>query len=258
MTKTVLVIGCSFSRAFEDPQQKGSFWSWSELLAKDLGEDWNVWNYSVYCNSVSHQNILLYWLLEKYHKVITHVIVQHTTNNRTTMIEDPFNYSARITDHNILVNEFNGLNNYLQIPEDLIADWHTKSSYDKLGSAHINAGSSFEMKRWRNTYEDLINHNVGSVGPYTQHFTTITQKDMKRLVESYNKPYICYSHYYANNPEVIERDYYIEDRSYLDFILQFDMPNFNDYVIDNGYHFSKQGNQKIVSDWILPRLLDNV
>jgi hypothetical protein len=36
------------------------------------------------------------------------------------------------------------------------------------------------------------------------------------------------------------------------------MPNFKDYTIDNGYHFSKSGNQRIVSDWILPRLLENV
>tara|TARA_R110002153_G_scaffold154453_1_gene306496 strand:+ start:2710 stop:3474 length:765 start_codon:yes stop_codon:yes gene_type:complete len=254
MTKTVLVIGCSWSRSFEDLQkdQEDTFWSWPELLAKDLGEDWNVWNYSSYCNSLEHQNLLLYWLLEKYHNVITHVILQHTSANRITMLEDALSYRRRIEDINILKNTHK-LNNYLQLPESLVTNWSTTKPFDQLGAAHLNHGTVQNRKRWSSTFQDMTLHYTG----VTDHFGSIIQHDMKRLVESYNKHCISYRHFYY--PDFFkDTDVLNRDRSYLDFILQYDMPNFEDYTIDNGYHFSKSGNQRIVSDWILPRLLENV
>ena len=252
MTKRiVLVIGCSFSRAFNRPGETDelTYFSWPELLAKDTGA--TVWNFSHYCNSTEHQSYQLNHLLREFSDTITDVVVQYTTSNRTTMVRNLEDYNLLLSPQELEQTRHN-TETYWEVPEDKIKCGFTK--WNGLGLMHMNANNVH--KRWRSTFEDMANFNMGSTGPTSSYIGTVLQHDMRRLIESYGIRCLTYKHYYHQIPleELLYHNELPRDRTYMDFILQHDMPDFDDLVIDNGFHFGIEGCQRIVDDYIRPGL----
>ena len=245
--RNILVIGCSWSRAFCSPNDDRS-WSWPEILARDTGA--SVYNFSHYCSSVPHQFYQLQHLLLHQGYNFTDVIVQFTTTNRTTMVQSMRNYNE-LLDPLKLEKSVNYTENYWEVPKDKLI---SNDDWNGLGIKHLNTGRV--PRRWKATFFDLMMYNIGGIGPYSPYITSALQHEMRWLIDHYGKRGITYKHHYSLSPvEEQEGDSeYNKDRSYMDFILQYDMSNFNDFVIDNGFHFGEEGAQRIVDDFIRPRL----
>mgnify|MGYP000609604772 CR=1 FL=1 len=160
MTKrTVLVIGCSWSRAFNRPGESDAltYWSWPELLARDTGA--TVWNFSHYCNSIEHQSYQLNHLLRNFSDTITDVVVQYTTENRTTMVRNLLDYDLLMSPDELSQTRHR-TETYWEVSEDKI---HCGDKWNGLGIIHMNPGKVH--RRWQNTFEDMLTFNMGVSGP---------------------------------------------------------------------------------------------
>lgn len=245
--KNILVLGCSWSRAYAKQYgDKHNFISWPELLSQ---HGYHVWNCSPYCHSLEAQNLTLWHYLNKWGKIIDAVIIQFTTSGRMTMLQDWNDYVKRLD--NVFNDQFT--RPYTQLDEELVI---TGGTWNGMGVCHLNP--STVPRRWRKCYEDSAVYRLGVVGQHDKYFGTILRQDMTRMVAEHNIPCIGYMHIYNHGVEKESHAYqdhlYFRDRSYTDFVLQWDLPGFEDYVIDNGYHFERAGNTAIVEQMILPRL----
>lgn len=255
MTKNILVIGCSFSRAFSNKDDSlDRKISWPELLARQ-NRDYNVYNAAQYCMSIPAQWATLEHILLHFHDQIDTVILQFTTIHRLTIIEDWYKYLDNLNIKNFM-NSIHGTKNYFQLPEQVV-----NPNLNLLGIKHLNPAQL--PKRWKKTYEDCLLYELGMYGMLSQQFCQVIQDDMKNLVEKYNIPCISYKHY---NDKNTTKENYLElgqnerDRKNLDFVLQYEM-EFDKYVVDDGFHFGYEGNEIIVNDFIMPLLekkLNNV
>ena len=247
--KNVLVLGCSWSRAFSLSDDKHTLLSWPQYFYQATGH--RVWNFSAYCHSLEAQSVTLNHLLQHHADEIDLVILQYTTSNRMTMVRDWNDYCKKLTTY-FLQQTDPSMENYTEYPEEQVK---TSGTWNGMGACHMNPGTV--PRRWRKCFEDQLVYGLGVVGQQNDYFATVLRQDMRRLVHSYNIPCIAYMHIF-NHGYTVEQAHtshqYDRDRTYTDFILQFDMPGFDDYVIDNGYHFGAEGNNALVQNMILPRL----
>ena len=261
MTKNIIVIGCSFSKAFTKPGDDLKI-SWPEYLAKKTG--YNVENYAQYINSVPNQWHILEYLLDNSSKKIDAVIVQLTLSSRLTLVDDWLSY---VKNHK-LTNKTSQwrLKNYWEFKDDHISI--NKNKWNSIGAAHLNG--VVRNIEWNNLYNTLYRHAVSNVGMFSDNHCVLIEEEIRRMVENKGIQCILYKHDYpqknlrgltknksnANNKKWIEL--YNRRRNNLDFILQYDMNNFKNFLIDDGYHFAFDGNTKIVEDFIIPRLEANL
>lgn len=248
MTKNIIVIGCSFSKAFNDKNLNIRM-SWPEYLSEKTG--WTVNNYAQYCNSITHQWHTLRHLLENTEKKIDAVIVQLTGFQRMTFVRNWNYYTKRLC---LRYHGENNIKNYFEFKDNQVAlnykDWN------KLGVMHFNTGANIKDKNWRNLYNYLIRHGIDCLGPFSKDYALLVQTEIINMLKVHSIPFIIYNHYYdsKNIKELYKNNLFNRYKNNLDFILQYDMENFDKYVIDNGNHFSIVGNKVIVDDFILPKL----
>jgi len=248
MTKNIIVIGCSFSRAFNDKNLNIRM-SWPEYLSEKTG--WTVNNYAQYCNSITHQWHTLRHLLENIEQKIDAVIVQLTGFDRITFVKDWRFYTDKLY---LRYKGDNNVKNYFEFKDSQVIlnyrDWN------KLGVMHFNPGANIKDKNWRQLYNYLIKHSIDSVGLLSKEYALLVQTEIIRMLKVHSIPFIIYSHYYSpkNIKKLYNNNLFNRYKNNLDFILQYDMENFDKYVIDDGHHFSIVGNKVIVDNFILPKL----
>ena len=246
----VLIIGCSWSRAFSLSSNKHTLQSWPQYLYQ--ATKYRVWNFSAYCHSLEAQSVTLDHLLRQFASEIDLVIIQYTSSQRMTMVQDWNDYCKKLSTYFLQPSD-PSMENYTEMPEEHIK---TGGTWNGMGVCHLNPGTV--PKRWRKCFEDQLVYGLGVVGQRNDYFATVLRQDMRRLVHNYNIPCISYMHIYHHGFTIEQAQtlslMYDRDRTYTDFILQYDMPGFDDYVIDNGYHFDQDGNRAIVDQMILPRL----
>jgi hypothetical protein len=252
--RKILVIGCSWSRNYKD---KGDdrWWSWPELLQHELNEagytDVETHNVSHYCSSPEHQWFCLMNELEHRSDNLALIILQFTTSQRQTFINDELSYKKTF---NILYNGgaymTENYQEYFHL--DSVSDYDT-FEFNGRGFLHINHGTmsySNASSEFTKAYETNSVYGLGTAGIMSGHFSKLIEEEMIRICERRQIPVIAYKHKPAAHDE--------NNYPHYDFVVERDMPEFKDVIVDNGYHFGYTGNRILIDRFIKPRVIEKL
>ena len=245
MPKQIVIIGCSWSK---DGTWHGYKWEpgktycWPELLAQDLGEDWQVINVSMNGSS----NAMILHLTERLLRDFDDAdlfVLQFTRPLRVTFTKS--------------WQHLSDLSNWDNLRTSAHGD-HTPSTYRELpyyqGSDAWEYNEVGFMPAWpgklsqkgsgimKTVYEHMLLHDS-----FHQKISDkIGQEALMRqailLCNRANMPVVAYSHAY----------YELMNSDMLDFVVQRDFIEMEDYCVDNGLHLNTQGNRILVDRFIRP------
>jgi len=230
----IVVIGCSWSRAYDNTGAK-YFMSWPEHLAAKHS-DLFVYNYSQYCNSVPGQLLtqqLLFDIFKNTNISIDAMILQFTRHGRKTYIKSIEDYKKTLLPSKLTLKE---TKNYMEYPEELCY-YDEKTPEDSLvvhlNSANVNINSPSKIIQ---SYTTEMLYGIDS----TSLNVSLIEQHMVKQCHKRNIPVVAYKH--------LHTDY----TSHLDFVLQ-DCVDFDNYTIDDGYHFGQPGSA-MLADIIYEKL----
>ena len=231
MNKKLLVIGCSFSKYKEYEK----ILTWPKILSEKI--NWTIYNSSMQGNSLQNQIYQLDYYLKKYD--FDFIIFQATTALRGSYVIDEKKYVKEMS-------------NFRQLSENYFTNFYIYSyRYMYNFTASPMEGKDNREKKFINMHLDNIAYNVNFFYPV---FIGLLYEIYRRLQES-KIPYIYYCHLplYAS----IESQKKVVNFPHIDFCLKEKLgeEKFNNFVVDNGNHFNKEGNYLLVNEYLYPLLL---
>ena len=206
----ICIIGCSFSK-FSGPD--GDIECWPKKLAKN--KSLQIYNTSIFGNSLDNQ----LFQIQEYINNFDNFIVQLTVPFRKTFSQDVNKYRKKLI-------TFDTTDNYSELRDS----FNFGNSFENNIAVNYNASlvhntSSNLAKHW--TFD--MRHNIIN---YVNSYHEMVALQIKNLLKEKNS--IVYSHLDRFGDNV-------------DFTIQNDLDNntWNNYVVDNGFHFGNQGTQYI-------------
>lgn len=252
----IVVLGCSFSKAFSRPDDTVCI-SWPEMLQIKLNEaekPYSIDNLSQYCSSLENQLYQLKYELLKDKTDLKLIILQFTTSMRQTFIIDEETYRFNL-DNNLKQDGYYQTENYYEYDfVDSCSDYDTYN-FNSMGVIHLNAASitrNTASSPIKSAYTQNMLHGLAMCGPLSMEYARMLEQEMVNMCKENNVPCIAYRHQHAWTSQT-ELDT-IKNRKYSDFIVSEDIKNFSNYCIDDGYHFDVEGNTVLLNDFLLPRI----
>ncbi len=279
----IVVIGCSWSIAFKDPEQTAddSHFSWPQYLSYSLKHDYsisaNVFNYAQLCNSslaqLSTFMHVMDWCFYNTRQKIDLVILQYTTENRVSFIDDYNKYHQSLALKNLETPDFPEHMkecNYYQyhVGVDYSHDTNTKNGFkfNSAGILHLTPSMNASTKvksKFQEAYETYLGYSFqNSLGMDYGHetlrscVTNYCKSKHISLIEfsqlRFPKKKVFVNQLTKQSSNKIKAQYLLEG---IDFVVETKLKNFSKLVIDNGYHFGPAGTKKLVDELIMPRVL---
>ncbi len=244
MTRKIITVGCSWSK---DACQKNYQWElgktycWPELLAQDLGEDWEVINFSV--NGFS--NAMILHLTERLTRDFDYAdlfVLQFTRPQRVTFVKSWEHLSNLTHWENLRTSPHGDLtpSTYRELP---YYDGSDLWEFNEVGFMPAWPGKLAQKGGMMKTvYEHMLLHDS-----FHQKISDkIGQEALMRhailLCDRANIPVVAYGHAY----------YDLINSDMLDFVVQNDFLEMEDYCVDDGLHLNTQGNRILVDRFIRP------
>ena len=246
--KRILIIGCSWSRQFNDPGDAKI--SWCEIMHQRLQERGlaiETYNTSVVCSSIFDQWYKLKFYL--HYKTWDLIILQFTGFQRKTYIRDEWEYTETLK--KLEPGGIHNLKDYYEPSSgEMVPDWITYG-FNKHGYLHLNPGTaqaSEYTSEYKNAYLTDCMFSLGDHDPQCRELQILIEKQMIQDAKQDNIPVIAYRHWKQH----LNKDY----NNHLDFCVSTDLENWKDYMVDGGHHFGRRGNTQIVEKLIMPRVLE--
>lgn len=244
MADEIIVIGCSFSKngaCPEYPFEENHTLSWPEMLALDLPDN-RVVSYAQTGFSNAMIMFILQRMLNDWDEAKLFVL-QFTRPLRTTYYKDWDSLQRFIDVENLRCSTHTQVQDFANYDEFPYYEGNDSWNFPHTGVIPAWPGKlahrGGEIKR---AYELSLLHDIHNAKINEKLLQEAIMRQCIHMCEQRSVPCVAYLH---TNMSVI-------DNSFLDFVVQRDMENFDNYTVDNGYHFGAQGNRQLVDRFIRP------
>ena len=249
--KKIVVIGCSWCRdsTFDGYSwQDGVTFSWPELLAQDLNDEYEILNYGIRGNS-NYAILQLTAMLanDLKHEAVCFVI-QFTRAFRQTFVKDESSLANLANIKNLIPSRHSCMaqTSYKELPVYTYSDeWKFNEAgfcVAHPGKLENNGGNLRTQYQNNLLYASEFQDTQGHI------MTEALQRHAIELCKRNNIPAVAYSH---TDIKDINSDH-------LDFIIERDFKEMHSYVVDNGLHLSAHGNREILDKFIKPCIITKI
>ena len=256
MTKRILVIGCSHSKNYHDAAIPHIRWSWPEIMQQrlhDRGYDTCTTNTAQYSNSIYGEFHNLKHCLEN--QTWDLVILQFTTTQRHTYVKDQKLYEKRLRN---MTPGFNDVPNYFDWPHRTSVSDYKTFQMNEDGFLHLNGSTAILSNKtsdYKRAYLTNCLYSLSESSPLVTDIHLLIEKEMIRLArEQYGIPTIAYrqDHHDYWNVEYMN--------NHLDFCVELDLTDYKELlaISSDNYHLGFTGNQQLVRELIMPRVLEAI
>ena len=244
MTRTIVTVGCSWSKDGCHPGYRweiGKTYCWPELLAQDLGEDFEVVNFSINGSSNAMILHLTERLVRDFHYADLFV-VQFTRPLRVTFTKSWEHLSDITHWENLRTSPHGELtpSTYKELP------YYDNSDIWEFNEVGLMPAWPGKLAQKGGMMKTVYEHMLLYDSFHQKISDTIAQEALMRhavlLCNRANIPVVAYAH--VNYPEA--------NLDMLDFVVHRDFVDMEDYVVDDGLHLNTQGNRILVDRFIRP------
>lgn len=259
--KKILVVGCSWTRGAYGSDNDPNPYRFTpthilyDLLTNSGLENFQIYNVSIFCNSVVTQAMVIQKYLNDFRPDF--VVWQVTTPNRFGIFNDANKFFNAINPTNL--HHDNGKDS-VQRPGHYLLPYRTapRLSYDEfLGAMWINPGMTkicniAKSESWIvKMYKKLLVYGIGDVGYHSVESAKAQIFYTRSLMERANVPHLVYS--WLKLPKNnIDKKF-----NYLDFTVE-DEKLLENYWTDDGAHMSVKGNTHLMEKYVAPAILKSL